>query len=72
MTAGGTDFVVTASVDGHLKFWKKVPEGVEFVKQFKAHLGPIIHLAASADGFLLCSISTDKAVKIFDVVTFGR
>jgi len=31
------DFFITASVDGHLKFWKKRHEGVEFVKHFRAH-----------------------------------
>jgi peptidylprolyl isomerase domain and WD repeat-containing protein 1 len=31
-----TNFILTASVDGHLKFWKKKhAEGVEFVKHFK-------------------------------------
>lgn len=34
-----TDFVVTASLDGHVKFWKKMEEGIEFVKHFRSHLG---------------------------------
>ena len=34
-----TDFLVTASQDGHVKFWKKMPEGLEFVKHYHAHLG---------------------------------
>ena len=34
-----TDFIITASVDGHVKFWKKQEEGIEFVKHFRAHLG---------------------------------
>lgn len=33
-----TDFVITASVDGHVKFWKKMEEGVDFVKHFRSHL----------------------------------
>lgn len=33
-----TDFVVTASIDGHVKFWKKMEEGIEFVKHFRSHL----------------------------------
>lgn len=33
-----TDFVVTASIDGHLKFWKKMEDGIEFVKHFRGHL----------------------------------
>ncbi len=35
------EFFMTASCDGHLKFWKKRPEGVEFAKHFRAHLGPV-------------------------------
>lgn len=34
-----SDFLVTASQDGHVKFWKKMPEGLEFVKHYHAHLG---------------------------------
>lgn len=34
-----TDFIVTASRDGQLKFWKKLPELVAFAKKYKAHLG---------------------------------
>lgn len=34
-----TDYVITGSVDGHIKFWKKQPESIEFVKHFRAHLG---------------------------------
>ena len=39
--AQATDFLITGSVDGHLKFWKKKPEGVEFVKHFRAHKSAI-------------------------------
>jgi peptidylprolyl isomerase domain and WD repeat-containing protein 1 len=31
--------VITASMDGIVKFWKKEPEGIDFVKRFRAHLG---------------------------------
>lgn len=34
-----TEFLITASCDGHIKFWKKQEEGIEFVKHFKVHLG---------------------------------
>jgi len=37
-----TEFLITASCDGHIKFWKRQDEGVEFVKHFKAHMGEII------------------------------
>lgn len=34
-----TDFLITASSDGHIKFWKKMEVGIEFVKHFRSHLG---------------------------------
>src|ERR1041385_4217844 len=27
-----TDFLISGSCDGHIKFWKKIPQGIEFVK----------------------------------------
>lgn len=37
--AKSAEFVVTGSCDGHVKFWKKMPDNIEFVKHFQAHLG---------------------------------
>uniref|UniRef100_A0A7M4FIJ0 peptidylprolyl isomerase n=1 Tax=Crocodylus porosus TaxID=8502 RepID=A0A7M4FIJ0_CROPO len=65
-----TDFVITASHDGHVKFWKKVEEGIEFVKHFRSHLGVIESIASSSEGALFCSVGDDKAMKVFDVVNF--
>lgn len=65
-----TDFIITASVDGHIKFWKKVELGIEFVKHFRSHLGPVVSLVVNAEGSLLCSASSDKSLKIFDVINF--
>ncbi|XP_022222723.2 peptidylprolyl isomerase domain and WD repeat-containing protein 1 isoform X2 [Drosophila obscura] len=65
-----TDFVVTASLDGHIKFWKKGELGIEFVKHFRSHLVPIKSLSANASGTLLCSAATDQTAKVFDVVNF--
>ncbi|XP_026423818.1 peptidyl-prolyl cis-trans isomerase CYP71 isoform X1 [Papaver somniferum] len=64
------EFLITGSADGHLKFWKKKPIGIEFAKHFRSHLGPIEGLAVSADGLLCCTISNDKSVKIYDVVNY--
>jgi peptidylprolyl isomerase domain and WD repeat-containing protein 1 len=36
-----SDFLITGSVDGFLKFWKVQEEGVEFVKTYRAHLGSV-------------------------------
>lgn len=33
-----TEFVITASCDGHVKFWKKMENDIEFVKHFRSHL----------------------------------
>lgn len=66
-----TDFVITASQDGHVKFWKKnEDEGIEFVKHFRSHLGVIESIAVSSDGSLFCSVGDDQAMKVFDVVNF--
>jgi len=52
--------VLANSVDGHLKFWKKMKKGVEFVKHYKAHLGKFAGVAVSKDGLRLCTTSDDK------------
>lgn len=67
-----TNFVLTASLDGFVKFWKKQETGVEFVKQYRAHLAPVTGLCVSADGALAASISSDGSCKVFDVVNFGE
>jgi peptidylprolyl isomerase domain and WD repeat-containing protein 1 len=66
-----TDFVITTSVDGHLKLWKKQDTGIEFVKHYRAHMMPIVGVSASADGQLFASIAEDESAKVFDVVNFG-
>jgi peptidylprolyl isomerase domain and WD repeat-containing protein 1 len=40
--AKSSEFVITGSSDGHVKFWKKMPDNIEFVKHFQAHLGTVI------------------------------
>ncbi|XP_068338529.1 peptidyl-prolyl cis-trans isomerase CYP71-like isoform X1 [Pyrus communis] len=70
VAVSSADFVVTGSIDGHLKFWKKKAVGIEFAKHFRSHLGPIEGLAVSVDGLLCCTISNDKSVKIYDVVNY--
>lgn len=63
-----TDYIITASVDGHIKFWKKIFHLLEFAKNFKAHSGLITGLALSKNHDLLCSVGLDKTLKIFDVL----
>lgn len=57
--------IVTASRDGHVKLWKKMKVGIEFVKAFHAHVGALSCLAA--DGFYAVSSGLeDCAVKVYD------
>ncbi|KAF2876819.1 cyclophilin-related peptidyl-prolyl cis-trans isomerase [Massariosphaeria phaeospora] len=65
-----TDFLITSSVDGVVKFWKKDFGGIEFVKEFRAHNGEIRSVSVSTDGRSFATSGTDNSVKIFDVVTF--
>ena len=65
-----TDFLITSSVDGYVKFWKKVTDGVEFVKEFRAHNGEINSVTVSSDGRSHATTGADGTIKIFDVVTF--
>ncbi|KAK5003876.1 hypothetical protein LTR28_009636, partial [Elasticomyces elasticus] len=65
-----TDFLITSSVDGVVKFWKKVGGDIEFVKEFRAHDGEIKSVTVSTDGRSFATAGVDKSVKIFDVVTF--
>ncbi|KAF7365190.1 Peptidyl-prolyl cis-trans isomerase cyp15 [Mycena venus] len=65
-----TDFVITTSIDGHLKLWKKQETGIESVKRYRAHLTPVVAVSASADGQLFATVSVDRTAKVFDVVNF--
>ena len=65
-----TNFVITTSIDGHVKFWKKQESGIEFVKHYRAHLAAIVGVSASADGALFATIAADGTAKVFDVLNF--
>lgn len=79
-----TNFVLTASVDGVLKFWKKRPVGVEFVKLYRTHLSPVLAVPVSDDGKSCASLGADQggrtaeglevkgSAKVFDVENFGE
>lgn len=68
ISSSKSDFIITFSIDGHVKFWKKVFHLVEFTKNFKAHSGLITGAALSKNHDLLCTIGLDKTMKIFDVL----
>ncbi|TFK88196.1 peptidyl-prolyl cis-trans isomerase [Polyporus arcularius HHB13444] len=65
-----TEFLLTTSIDGHIKLWKKQEQGIEFVKHYRAHLAPVVSVSASADGQLFASVAEDGSAKVFDVVNF--
>jgi peptidylprolyl isomerase domain and WD repeat-containing protein 1 len=63
---------VTASIDGHVKLWKKQDQGIEFVKHYRAHTSVIVGISASSDGQLFASVSEDGTAKVFDVLNYGQ
>jgi len=66
-----TGFLVTGSIDGHIKFWKKQYEGIEFVKHYHAHIGgALVNMTMSQDGRLLATIGEDTALKLYEVSSF--
>jgi peptidylprolyl isomerase domain and WD repeat-containing protein 1 len=65
-----TDFLITSSLDGTVKFWKKSTDSVEFVKEFKAHSSEIRGVSVSQDGRSFATAGADNTIKIFDVVSF--
>lgn len=67
-----SNFVITASSDGHVKFWKKQEELIEFVKHFRAHLMAMQSVVSSCDGVYACTTSLDRTMKVFDVINFGK
>lgn len=65
-----TDFIVTGSGDGHVKFWKKTEDSIEFVKHFRGHLAAVTDMVDNYNGTLLCTASSDHTLKVFDVINF--
>ncbi|KAF1987725.1 peptidyl-prolyl cis-trans isomerase-like protein [Aulographum hederae CBS 113979] len=65
-----TEFLITCSIDGVVKFWKIISGGTEFVKEFRAHTGEIKSVSVSADGRSFATGGVDNSIKIYDVVTF--
>ena len=68
-TVTKSNFIITSSTDGHVKFWKKQDGGIEFVKDYRAHLGDIVSVDASPDGlrFATCSGSGVRFLRFLSV-----
>ena len=63
--AKSTEFIITGSCDGHVKFWKKMPDNIEFVKHFQAHLGNLLFIkviAASNTEFHIYSLKESNVL----------
>lgn len=56
-----TEFVITASQEGIVKFWKKRSEGIEFVKLYRAHVKHLIAMTLTTGdgGRTLATIGVD-------------
>jgi WD40 repeat protein len=67
-----TNYLATASIDGHVKLWKKQEQGIEFVKTYRAHLATIVGISTSSDGQLFASVAEDGTAKVFDILTYGK
>ena len=65
-----TEFIITASVDGHIKFWKKLHNNIEFVKHYQAHIKAINSLVMSMDEKMIVTTSLDSMVKFFEILSF--
>ena len=65
-----TSFLLTASRDGVLKWWKKVKGGLTFVRQYRAHEGALVALVGDQGGENAVSVGFDGWLKWYDVVNF--
>ena len=63
-------FLLTASRDGVVKWWKKVRGGIEFVRQYRAHTSPLISLTVDAAGDNAVSVGCDQHMRFYDVLNF--
>ena len=65
-----TAFLLTASRDGVVKWWKKVRGGIEFIRQYRAHTSPLVALVIDAAGDNAVSIGCDQHMRFYDVQNF--
>lgn len=63
------NYILTSSFDGHVKFWHKTVENIEFVKDFIVSELPITHLSCSYDGKWAIALS-GNTISVFDVINF--
>jgi WD40 repeat protein len=66
-----TNFLITTSLDGHVKLWKKQEDSIEFVKHYRASLSAIVGVSADSEGKVFATVSEKGEGRVFDVVNFG-
>ncbi|EPY50011.1 WD repeat containing cyclophilin family peptidyl- prolyl cis-trans isomerase Cyp9 [Schizosaccharomyces cryophilus OY26] len=62
-----SNLILTISYDGHVKFWHKTTDGIEYIKDFPTHNGKIISTYLSKDERILATCADDNTVKVFDI-----
>ncbi|EPX71822.1 WD repeat containing cyclophilin family peptidyl- prolyl cis-trans isomerase Cyp9 [Schizosaccharomyces octosporus yFS286] len=62
-----SNLILTISYDGHVKFWHKTTDGIEYIKDFPAHNGRVISTYLSTNERILSTCADDNTVKVFDV-----
>jgi peptidylprolyl isomerase domain and WD repeat-containing protein 1 len=68
LTSNKMNIIITISVDGHVKFWRKGFRLIDFSKHFRAHTGIITGAAFNFSHDKLITVSpADKTIKIFDI-----
>ena len=65
-----TEFIVSVSFDGVVKFWKKQFEGIEFVKAISTS-SRILDCSLSPDGSEIAMITSARHMLLFDVGNFS-
>lgn len=69
LASSKVNHVVTVSVDGHVKLWRKVFRLIDFSKHFRAHTGIITCAAFNESHERLITVSpADRTLKIFDIL----
>ncbi|EGR34052.1 peptidylprolyl isomerase domain and WD repeat 1 [Ichthyophthirius multifiliis] len=63
------DIIITISIDGQIKFWKKIFQLIEPIKHFRCHKGVVTGAAISLNQDKLVTVcATDKTLKKFDLL----
>lgn len=66
-----SDLIISISIDGVIKFWKKGFRLIDYFKTFKAHSGTVLSAKiAETSNRLYTTSVVDKTTKIFDLSTF--